>query len=378
MADPALADVMDADALKKMELKLKKREYIRNMMRIYRQQDREGLMYLRNRVKELEGELTTLSHKQKPPPTAESHMLSWKEIAVALREERHRSEMEHEQLKLEVAEKHALLEEMKQWTVSRRSILPSLNANTRTWRNSSLFAQPRSRALGKAWITEQMYHNADRMFHDHGFPALDREFETVDIHFTDGGVFDLVHRRQGLVTVPPKALMALYRQHLCDIITVDWFQPVVQDTLAEETTQTSLHQLNIDGARQEYVNVLAGEFHDATASLFVAQQITDDESVQHNRLQRNRMIWMQLVPTTTPGQLVLRFLYVKSQLFTHGSGYVPLQKEADVWGIDLDARPPQVSPEMHFRRRGLDIVYGGLLRMAHARLANYFNQLVLD
>ncbi|CAK4085440.1 unnamed protein product [Aphanomyces euteiches] len=358
---------IDAEELKKEDEKLKKREYIRNMMRIYRKQDKDGLLYLRNRVKELERQLEQLTVKSKP---RDESALPWKDVAHALNDERIQSECQRERLLKEVAKANTLLYDMKRWVAATLTIQRSPDPRGHTWRNSSLFIQPKSRLLGKKWITEQMYHNADRAFFAYDFPPLDVPLNSYEIQFQNGA-YDIIMRQQCILDLPPKLVLALFRDYYCDITTVNWFDPVQSNTKAEVTDQTTLHQLEVAHKNHEYVNILVGEFQDQ--NLIVAQQIIDDEAVSMNVPQRNRKFWMQLVPLPS-GQIVQRMLYVKSQLFTRSGGYVPLEDEARLWSIDLSHCKTDTEMEREFRHQGLQVIHLGLKIQAENRFRYHVQQ----
>ncbi|CAK4751051.1 unnamed protein product [Aphanomyces euteiches] len=326
----AVAEV-DMALLEKADLKFKKREYMRNMMAFYRQERREETETLKTEVAALQKQLARHSKR--------SLLLPWKEVAVALKEERDDAEATNETLRRNARELKSLVSTMKQWVNVNvtRSCLQS--GMTTTWRHVSLCAEPQARSLGKEWITQQMFHNPSRMFGQFAYPDIQSndEFYDVAYEWTDARL-QYYHRRQYVLDVPMEFMLSAYKEHLCSILMMDWFGYKQNTTLQESSGNTTLHQLVAED--DEWMNLITGEFHQADGScIFVIQQIEDDEARPMPKRQRNRMVWLDVRPMPD-GRTKVRVLYRFAQYFTK-DGYVSLDEEAETWGCDLSGVPEE-------------------------------------
>ncbi|ETV91228.1 hypothetical protein H310_14093 [Aphanomyces invadans] len=330
------ADKLDLDLLENAHKKLKKREYMRNIMRFYREEVRDEMASLKAQVAVLQQEYTirTRASRSGALPSKRHLLLPWKDVSLALRDDLNACENERDVLRERVVALAHLLRTTTRWVSIN---LTSMHANTPTWRNVTLDGTPASRDLGKAWITQQMYHNTDRMFGQYAYPPLSstQEFYDIDVEATEM-CFQYHHRRQYVVDVPMDFVLKAYKSHLCSVLMLDWYGYQANTTLKETSGNTTLHQLRADD--NEWMNLVTGEFHDDDdRCVFVIQQIQDDATAPTTQRQRNRMIWLDMRPVDG-GKTQIRVLYRFAQYFD-SNGYVSLDDEARSWGCDLDGVP---------------------------------------
>ncbi|KAF0694919.1 Aste57867_14225 [Aphanomyces stellatus] len=339
---------IDIDLLEKADEKLRKREYMRNIMRFYREEKREELSVLKAQVVDLRRELKQRVRAMKAalPPSKRSLLLPWKDVAGALEKEREDVESERVALQRRTADLKALVRDMRTWTSVNltRNAMPTI---TTTWQNVSLPANPASRQLGKAWITQQMHHNATRAFSAFAFPDMRSSDTFFDVAFeaTDAR-FEYIHRRQYVVDVPMVFMLQAYKKHLCSVLMMDWFGFQENTTLKETSGNTTLHQCLAED--DEWMNLVTGEFpQDDGSCLFVIQQIEDDEAAPTSCRQRNRMIWLDARPL--PGERTqVRVLYRFAQYFD-SHGYISIDDEAESWDYDV-RHLPEEKKEDSFRQ----------------------------
>ncbi|KAF0692640.1 Aste57867_16297 [Aphanomyces stellatus] len=326
---------------------LRKRLYFREKKRMQRKEIRDEAAYLKNRVTELEAMLqdstTSASTEATKEQAASSRredksMLTWREIAQVFRDEFNQTISENQALVLKAQAYRTLLSDMRQWVeVNLTHEQRTLGNDTSmvTWRNTTLFAAPDSRAMGKEWITQHMYHNTTAMFQRHGFPALDQNLYSIDVA-SDGA--NVVHRCQNTVNFSATVLLDMYRRHICEILMVDGARDNIGSTVVESTDATWLHHVVSRHASPEVSHLLVGEFHQPGRTVVVAQQITHDEGFVHypgdGFRQRKRMVWME-VTATGPTQCKARHLHLFAPSLSTNGEMIPFDEEARTGGFEM-------------------------------------------
>ncbi|KAF0718084.1 Aste57867_1909 [Aphanomyces stellatus] len=336
------AGEIDMDLLEKYDKKLRRQIYMRNMRQLYRNEEKEERIYLLNKVDELERILVPIVQRRRSMWT----LMPWKDIAEELCEEQQVAAAQLTSLQTQVCEYEALVRQMQHWVATNTVLKCSLDGRVSTWRDSSLLANPQSRQLGKAWITQHLYHNVERMFLDHGFPPTDTadDFHLFDMHFAPGGV-QFVLGGQFDLDIPPDALASIYCQETCSVLMANFQHPIPRNTIKEEDGTTRLHQMVT--ANGEFVNVLTTCFQETGRFVAVVQDIMDDETIPLDdrfRVRRYRTYWAEMVCLPS-GQWKRRFLYLFSQR-CGPSGPTPLKEEALIWGCNLQ----DVAPDLHEAR----------------------------
>ncbi|KAF0719745.1 Aste57867_817 [Aphanomyces stellatus] len=293
--------------------------------------------------------LDTKQHRSSP------WALNWKQVALALKDDVAEHQEEQKRLKAKMAATQRLLRDLRLF--ARQAIPSAPDATKKNWRNISLLAHPTSRAHGMTWILQQMYENADRMLSEHGFPSLpmDRDYEDVCIEFNKDGYSQLEFRSQSEILKPMDDVRATYhrllQQHLCEWLMVDGPGVLSYTTAVETTDTTALHYMITQTG--ESINLLCGEFHEQDRSVFVVQQIQDDESRTQGR-QRARSCWYDMRRDRPSGKWTLRILQRLSQCFT-SAGHISLEEEAMYWGLDLGECPDEELKRARYRRRTLEL-----------------------
>ncbi|KAF0719242.1 Aste57867_1165 [Aphanomyces stellatus] len=314
---------MSTPAVGMDDTKARAREYNRKMKQLYRREEKKEVEALHAKIRALE---TALTHARK------TALLSWEDVAMAVRETAVLSVSQNRALKIQLEEYVTLVGCMRHWVAS---VERPLNAAAPTWRNVMLSADPTTRRLGKEWITKQMYHNAGRVLTRAGFPpSLDEEFMTLDIDFSedDGVTCGLVRQYTTRRSLP--AAVDHQVRHICSALMIDGPRPDFPTTTLELTTSTVLHRM--ETRLGEAVELLCGTFTESpTRSIVVVQQIDDDEAWDHNCYQRQRRVWYDM-QTTAQGTTSVRMVYSMTHAFRRKQR-LPLGDEARLWGVAAQA-----------------------------------------
>ncbi|KAF0694501.1 Aste57867_14636 [Aphanomyces stellatus] len=367
-----IADRHDSseEEAKKLARRLKRRGYIRKMMQHYRQKERQDFATLHRQALGLEEQLRYLQAKASSSVrnASQTHLLPWKEVALALLGERMLSMREKETLVGQVDQVAAIVRDMSQWVAAHHVPLPMLPRHISTsWRNNTLLASDASRALGKDWILEQMHRNADRVFQQHGFPSLDSQqtFEHVACQVDDAGfVYVMAYQMVTVDTPPIDHVLCGFRNQLCHILGVNGKHEIRQaTTVVESTATTSLHQMATHS--DESVNLLCGQFNISDAhGMLVAQQILDDERWPHTCPQRHRMLWFERMHLPCGRKNIVRMLYIVNQSCDANGSMWHLDREAHHFNVDFTGCHTDHAKEAHFRRAHIEF---GELAFAQAR-----------
>ncbi|KAF0698937.1 Aste57867_10459 [Aphanomyces stellatus] len=340
-----------------MQRKIRKRGYMRTFMQVYRGREKEEVESLKRQVEDLELELARRLHaKQLAPGSGDSGAeLPWRDVAAAMEEMHHDGILEQRALEVESDDVRTVAFDLHGWVASFSRPSTSPNPRTQTWRDVTLLSHPRSRQLGKQWITQHMYHNADRVFALQECPPTQTTIinNTWDIDFS-GDCYYVVERGHVDWNMPLENVRSMFRNHMCSMFTLDSFCPLTTHTLTETSDNTVLHQLvppsshamyaRYPGgpdaaAAAQYVNLLGGEFNQADRSIVVVTQIQDDELIAPcgDLTQRSRMTWLELY-RESPHRTRGRYVSIVSQQFTH-ERYISMAEEVRGWGYDLSQVP---------------------------------------
>ncbi|KAF0739183.1 hypothetical protein Ae201684P_012929 [Aphanomyces euteiches] len=326
---------------------IKKRMY----MRLYRVQNKKDTENLHEQVATLEEELEKLQAMKKASrPQTVSSALSWKDISQGLLESTDQANATNASLKQKLRQYRHLVQEMKRWVVANSAPAMELPAYRPSWRNVSLLSNPESRELGKNWIMQQMYHQIEGTFHQFGFPAwsptTDNSFNVYHMDFQSSGCVVLSHCVQTETDFTFDQIRAMYQQYLCSILMVDCLYPMPDSTIVEETLTTTLHRFSTP---LERINLLCGEFFQDDRLVIVAQHIQEDDAIEPAFRQRHRSFWLEM--TRLPnGRYLERTIHSMSTCFTPTEGYLSLDAEARLWGMDLSSFPTDDLKEFMFRQ----------------------------
>ncbi|RHY87869.1 hypothetical protein DYB37_012965 [Aphanomyces astaci] len=261
-----------------------------------------------------------------------------------------------------------VLAELKEW-MAMSTIHATPSTHRTSWRDFTLLAHPTSRRLGKQWITQQMYHNLDRAFMQHGMPpphplavsSPDNMHHSMDLEFSDDG-HCFVQKAQKIWSLPLETVVALFRRHTGSMFTLDAFTPVhsqvstlylsistqVMQIATEEDGNTTLHVYPPCASGGFSFSLLCGEFHSHDRTVLVIQQLQGDEAIptaNHHRL-RKRMVWIEL-RRESPTSTYERILNITWHDTTPDGVDVSLDELAARWGVDLG----QVTDDAEKERR---------------------------
>ncbi|ETV90776.1 hypothetical protein H310_14512 [Aphanomyces invadans] len=318
--------------------KARRRVYFKTMRQMYRNEEKQEKEYLIKKIQELENDLATLVLLQKSGSDESKTALPWKDIAQELNEGVKVASSGLKMLKTQVETIATQVWAMKKWVVANSVLKSGLDSRVPTWRDVTLLAHPTSRRLGKEWITLQMYHNTDRIFQQYGFPALDSpetiDWDTESINI-DGGDYT-VYRRQAKMAESLEDAIAFVDSTLLSIQASYAEQHAISQTVVEIEGNTK--QFAIVTPRQEFVNLLCGEFSTPSRCVFVLQQILDDEACPHRGFrQRNRMFWhdVQELPS---GRTVVRSVAIHTLCYTK-EGSIAIDENSQVLEVNINGCP---------------------------------------
>ncbi|KAF0694205.1 Aste57867_14898 [Aphanomyces stellatus] len=337
------------DRLERRDRIQRQREYDRHKKQLYRQKERSERNDLLAEIDELTRVLTPMMEQRQARDPARGSRVAWSDICKELRAESALSVAQNTALKTQVKLFQDLVLRMKIW-VARNSSVVVLDGRVPTWRDVSLLAQPRSRQLGKEWITKNMFHQADAIFHSHGFPAKDAGDDFFfDVTFDDGGV-DYVLGCQNDLLPGWEQIMALLCPHLCAFLFLDLGHTLPMNTVKESDGAFFLHQMTSTAG--EFFNLLATTFHDGTGgSVVVAQSIDDDELAPRCEAfttDRKLSLWADIY-CLPHGQWKRRTVVRQRRTWWPG---IAFEDEARYWGCDLTGTP-QGARESVFRNHAV-------------------------
>ncbi|ETV91221.1 hypothetical protein, variant 7 [Aphanomyces invadans] len=262
MSAPGLPTQSD-DAV--YEKKIRRRNYCKNMKRIYREEAKQERAYLLSKLAELERVLVSRRRCVRCN-SEERSMLAWRDVALCLRDEHVSSKTKNHKLRAQLAALNKVMFEMQSWVVTNAALQFTEDGFAPTWQDHTLLSNPKSRDLGKAWITQQMYHQVDRIFHRHGFPSPDNAttpFFNLSVGFPD-------HRNsvshQFIYPLPLNLLSTIYQRHFCEVAMMDTSFEDARvgrlhgslNSIRETTDTTLLHQATrpIANSHGDLANIL--------------------------------------------------------------------------------------------------------------------------
>ncbi|KAF0719755.1 Aste57867_827 [Aphanomyces stellatus] len=359
---------LDMVRLERCDRKLQQREYDRNMKRFYRRRTKKEHADLVQKVHELERMLKPLLERSRIQKAAyrasRLGVLPWTDIAAGLREDQLLTTAQHKALKAQVQSYKATVHAMKAWVLA-NAVIPRgavrLEATTPSWRSVSLLACPRTRLLGKDWITKRMLHNTDRMFRDQGFPPVDQDLLRYDVVVSCDGTTDIDDSTSGGPSVesiwghqanwpypepPSRDTLQAYCTAMCSTLTLNHYRPIPPNTVVEADGHLQLHQMTTDYG--EFTNVLTANFQESdNRYVVVAQSILDDEALAAvGAAPRRRLSYWADIFRLPSGQWRRRVLYFASQRCDDGDAPRSLTKEAHRWECELEHVPPPLQRTM--------------------------------
>ncbi|KAF0719240.1 Aste57867_1163 [Aphanomyces stellatus] len=327
-----------------MEKKRRRRQYFRERQRFHRLKERSKHVLMEEKIRELENILHEVKNgARRPLPVPASRrglLLPWEDVVDAMKESCEESQERQYNLRRELSASTALLRDMQQFVHD--MVRPS------SWRQTTLFMDPSSRRMGKTWIAQHMYFNAQRVFESYALPppGSDDLLQDCNLVFDDDDAgYHLIQRSHIIFDGPMDALVTLNRQAACWFLLLGASAPQDEPTAKEVEPPTRLHQTITD--QGECLNIVVGEFRTPDRCVNVIQQIQDDQGWAHAHRQRNRSTWVEMLQVSAT-QTKVRVLSLISQSRTADGRLVPLDEEARVFGLATPETQDQ------FRRQFLE------------------------
>ncbi|OQS01482.1 hypothetical protein ACHHYP_00700 [Achlya hypogyna] len=164
---------------------------LREAQRRHRQHHAEIVKDTQRQFQRLWMQLSRLrARKQASPPE-----LSWKDIAEALRGDTDDALALNNALRQQLQHHHDLAAYMMAWVSA--SIGPTRAMSTqRSWRETTLLADPTSRQLGIQWIVNNIYFNLPRLMDRCGFPSSCETYIRRDVTVDGNTRFETVVKQR--------------------------------------------------------------------------------------------------------------------------------------------------------------------------------------
>ncbi|CAK4698308.1 hypothetical protein LEN26_011872 [Aphanomyces euteiches] len=321
-----------------LDAKIQRRKlYLRNIRMLYRKEAKEERSYLTNRVQELEKVVASL--RTRTVKSEKPSILSWKDVADALEEDRRHALVKRKSLGDMVARYDVLVKEMQEWVASNMRVTNPPNPRVSTWRNSTLLANSASRQLGKKWILEQMFFNTDLIFQSQGFRHIEaaNDFEW-DLNFSCGEKGLSIYRRLCNSPLSFEDTIAHFHDTLLALrCYIPGYDPLKPKLL--ESREGSIQQY-VFTTNNEFVNVICGEFRpNPNQCIIVVHGIEHDESfVGVKGRRRSRSLWID-IHRLRDGRTKVRQVSFHSRGFTGDHEFLPVEVDAKDYGVDISACP---------------------------------------
>ncbi|ETV78715.1 hypothetical protein H257_07561 [Aphanomyces astaci] len=323
---------------------LARRRYFREKQREYRRKLSADGAAMEAELVHLQLILDSLQAKSLPSVReASDGPLSWHSIAMVFKSEAHRVLTDRESLITQTKGFRALIASMQRFVMMN---IPLPVSRSNTWPSATLVADPRTRNLGKEWLTQQMYHNIHEPFALLPAVRLDDEFFEFDFQSPDehDDPFTFLERLQCIL---PGTLSSFRR----------FFETKVRDVLFEdphEVTEEVVANTRLfctTTADGDFINTLQGQFVEADRLVLVFRQVEDDEvhSCHFTLRQRSYRSWME-VRQVSPTHILMRLVSHSSRLFRAYEGFISCDEVAALWGINVTGIVDDVQKEAYVRR----------------------------
>ncbi|KAF0697511.1 Aste57867_11821 [Aphanomyces stellatus] len=309
------------------EKRQRKLVYNRNLLREKR------CKYLSERQHLLE-ELASL--QEQLAAKQEAALLPWRDVVEGLKDECELQEHISKDLLRKYRTNKEVFRFLSKW--ANQPIAPEMVQQPirmkESWRNVSLLHDPNVRRLGMDWITQQLFHNTDRMFQQHGIPAT-TDLNDFSVDGSNPESLSYVWRYQHEFDMSFEPFCDILRDTVQEFVMGSMWNSRFSCFLDESLLAHTQYARSIRSA-DEAVNYLVREFIGVDRAVFVGRNILEDESLPPSHRQSHRIFWYAL-ERVSPTRTKLRILILKSQDFTQGGGNVSLDDEARYWGCDLSS-----------------------------------------
>ncbi|KAF0696909.1 Aste57867_12370 [Aphanomyces stellatus] len=264
---------------------LDRREYFRRKQREHRRKIRDERTFLQE-------ELATLEAKVRPSTLTastetwdeEGAVLSWQAVAQVFRAATGRAKADQRDLTQRMTTTSARIHKLMCFLQACRPCpMPSLSMSLPTMQYVTLPAHPETRTTAKQWLTQQLYHNTDRVFAS--FPHDHDAFVHTEVHVAASHI-ETLEMFQVSVNLP---LHLIVQGYYTDIQTR--VPPSAKIDHSEVDGNTRNYRSN-SMPSNAYFNVLEGHFHEANRCVLVARCLQDDETHARDRVVRYSLQWM--------------------------------------------------------------------------------------
>ncbi|KAF0696910.1 Aste57867_12371 [Aphanomyces stellatus] len=248
-----------------------RREYFRMKQQEHRRKVSNERRSLSKELVALEAQVRNISSIQCRETKGEkkgAEMLPWQVVAHVFRAATGRSKTTHNDLTRQTAITSARIHELMRFLQDcRPSPMPSLLTFLPTMQYVTLPAHPETRLTAKQWLTQQLYHNTDRVFAS--FPHDHDVFVHTEVHVADASHIEITEMFQVIVDLPLHLIVQGFYTNIPTRV------PEIDHSEGDGNTQNYRSRCMQPNA---YLNVLEGHFHEANRCVLVARYIQDDET----------------------------------------------------------------------------------------------------
>ncbi|ETV78716.1 hypothetical protein H257_07562 [Aphanomyces astaci] len=309
---------------------LARRRYFREKQRKYRRKLIADGAAIEAEVFHLQSILDSLQAKSLPSVRdTRDGPLSWHSIAMVFKSEAHRVLTVRESLVTQTKELEFFKRAMRRF-VMMNIALPVSRSNT--WPSATLVADPRTRNLGKKWLTQQMYHTMHDAFALLPAANHDEEFYALDLHESDkhDDQFTFLERLQCILPGTLASFRRFVESHRMRDTMFANSHEVTEEVVANTRQFCTT---TADGA---FMNTLKGHFYEADRFVMVLRHVEDDEAHACYPMLRQRRYrsWTE-VRQVSPTHILMRTVSHMSRSFRAYDGVVSSDELAVLWGIDV-------------------------------------------
>ncbi|KDO32150.1 hypothetical protein SPRG_03367 [Saprolegnia parasitica CBS 223.65] len=296
-----------------------KRELQRNKQREFRAKVQHQLSFLRGRVATLESELQTLKRDK-------ALGLSWVDIARAMRNDVKVEQRATKKLQASVADQAAFLEAMLRWVHSLYPAVERPPSAYPLWFNVGLGGSDTTRRAALDWITQHMYYHTPTVLRAAGFHPTDRFPSQQFVFDTSKGYNEYIYTDRRFIPASLARVFAAYK-HLYHTNSVEFViagcKVLDRKLLGDDFIYSRRKSKKDCRVHREFVS--------EHQIVHVQHSIHDDSKHPLGSIHRHRTTWIVLDAIAPDVVMETRYFH-KSQAWMRGTGYVPIEVEADLTG----------------------------------------------
>ncbi|KAF0683094.1 Aste57867_24782 [Aphanomyces stellatus] len=351
----------------------RRREYNREKQRLVRERAELALAALQDTIEALEAEVGRRRQQDKARRRRGDHMentetlLPWREIAAAMAEETRVSNASNRALQANVERMRRVAISMYTWVfghVIRAAPAESMSCTAHLTR-TSLGADPASRRLSYAWLTDRLYHNVDRLLDGHGLhyrPVVVDEGDAIGdviVEFDDDDLMMLSTRTRRHVPATFHHVCRAYDALAMPGAKGDFILAGRTRLLEDVAGGSEIVYSRAVWTRNERPwidNKVWRTYRSVTRVVVVSQTIHDDATFPVTALQRHR-IGILVVDRLDATRTLVRELNLNSHAFDAANGaFVSLDQEGLQYHAGFSDTDDSETKRTKLRRR---ITMGG-------------------